>query len=664
MVIDKMTLAAARKYTNKVVEGLGAIKGSNTTIKYTTEIDEGTIITFEWVGTSGTTETTDILVKNGIDGKDGLNGVSVQDANINDNGELILTLDNGQELNAGTVTSVKGDKGDSAYATVEKVNDVTTITFTDVNGTTTAEIKDGLDGKDGISPTVISKKGDGITTVEITDMNGTQSIEIKDGIDGKSPIIELERTDSNDGVDITVTNADGTTSTQTIYDGSGDDVIEISKEEYEKLSDEEKKDKIFYIYDDEDGTLTWNSLLDKPFETIDEDTLSVENGKLKVGGSSIKSISINGENVEPDENKNVDIDLSNYQTELDVDEKITTKLNEKVLKTTNFIEQKTDIFSCDSSNGVEPIIEYTECYLDTKTGILHMDITIVFDSATSFTSRTLTILDEECYIDENAINTSLLKFYEAESNTLWGTINGTTTTAQLKFGGNSSSALSFRIVGAYPTTSILTTPTIQDQINDSNEQLNNCVNKVELTSDGVNIGTVNGGESLVVPIAKTSQLGVVHTTSTVTSTSGLTACPIISGTPYYKNPIKVFSATYTLDDSNYYTDDSNVFISIPNFGATFNSSTVFNIYIYHSYTMTAKDGSGPQATAFITAIPNTLAYPDSSSIVMVNSTWTSSGAAVPKGTVIAKQSNGSLLITFTNPTDSWQKYMSIKVVAV
>ena len=43
------------------------------------------------------------------------------------------------------------------------------------------------------------------------------------------------------------------------------------------------------------------------------------------------------------------------------------------------------------------------------------------------------------------------------------------------------------------------------------------------------------GSNLYAPTASSSQLGFVKTTSTVTSTSGLTACPIISGVPYYKN---------------------------------------------------------------------------------------------------------------------------------
>lgn len=47
---------------------------------------------------------------------------------------------------------------------------------------------------------------------------------------------------------------------------------------------------------------------------------------------------------------------------------------------------------------------------------------------------------------------------------------------------------------------------------------------------------INGTETTVYTLpTASSTLGGVKTTSTVTSTSGLTACPIISGVPYYKN---------------------------------------------------------------------------------------------------------------------------------
>ena len=58
--------------------------------------------------------------------------------------------------------------------------------------------------------------------------------------------------------------------------------------------------------------------------------------------------------------------------------------------------------------------------------------------------------------------------------------------------------------------------------------------------DGIASGANNYTYTL--PTASSSTLGGVKTTSTVTSTSGLTACPIISGVPYYKDT----NNTYTL----------------------------------------------------------------------------------------------------------------------
>ena len=50
-----------------------------------------------------------------------------------------------------------------------------------------------------------------------------------------------------------------------------------------------------------------------------------------------------------------------------------------------------------------------------------------------------------------------------------------------------------------------------------------------------------GANNYTLPTAS-STLGGVKTTSTVTSTSGLTACPIISGVPYYKDTNTTYSA--------------------------------------------------------------------------------------------------------------------------
>ena len=68
MPFSASTYALAKKYTDKTVEGLGAIKGANCVVKETKTVDGGTEVTFEWTGTSGTKETTTIFVKNGEQG--------------------------------------------------------------------------------------------------------------------------------------------------------------------------------------------------------------------------------------------------------------------------------------------------------------------------------------------------------------------------------------------------------------------------------------------------------------------------------------------------------------------------------------------------------------------------------------------------------------------
>lgn len=49
---------------------------------------------------------------NGTDGKDGKDGISVSSAEINSEGELVLSFSNGQRANVGAVVGAKGDKGE------------------------------------------------------------------------------------------------------------------------------------------------------------------------------------------------------------------------------------------------------------------------------------------------------------------------------------------------------------------------------------------------------------------------------------------------------------------------------------------------------------------------------------------------------------------------
>ena len=63
-----IALGRAKKYVAESLDGLGALKGANCVIESVDTVPEGNRVTFSWTGTSGTKETTTILVKNGEQG--------------------------------------------------------------------------------------------------------------------------------------------------------------------------------------------------------------------------------------------------------------------------------------------------------------------------------------------------------------------------------------------------------------------------------------------------------------------------------------------------------------------------------------------------------------------------------------------------------------------
>ena len=153
-MIAEEALAIAKSYTKKSLEGQGALKGAPCTIKSITEVDGGQKVTFEWTGTSGTKQTSTMIVKN---------GVSVTGISDKGNGKFTLLLSDGSESDP--IQCVKGEDGFSPTATVEKVGKVATITITDKNGTTTATIKDGEGSEGGEANAIDSISVNGVNVV-------------------------------------------------------------------------------------------------------------------------------------------------------------------------------------------------------------------------------------------------------------------------------------------------------------------------------------------------------------------------------------------------------------------------------------------------------------------------------------------------------------------
>ena len=136
--MDIITLALAKLYTKNTVIGMGAIKGSPCMISSIVDNLDGTHdITFSWKDASDVTHTSVLTVEDGetptfssvaitgghritfltsdpsqsvsfdvIDGQKGDTGVSVISSNVDENNNLTLTLSNGNVINAGKIKAV------------------------------------------------------------------------------------------------------------------------------------------------------------------------------------------------------------------------------------------------------------------------------------------------------------------------------------------------------------------------------------------------------------------------------------------------------------------------------------------------------------------------------------------------------------------------------
>lgn len=116
-------------------------------------------------------------------------------------------------------------------ATASKSGNTATITVTDREGVEhTVTVSDGAQGEagqDGYSPSANVLQGDGSATITITDKDGTTTATVHDGADGRdgrdgtdgvdgfSPTARVERVEG--GAEVTVTDASGTT-TAMLYD--------------------------------------------------------------------------------------------------------------------------------------------------------------------------------------------------------------------------------------------------------------------------------------------------------------------------------------------------------------------------------------------------------------------------------------------------------------
>ena len=113
--MDLITLALAKSHVAKTADSLGSLKGAPCTISKIEETDNGSVVTYQWTGTSGAIETRTMTVKNGV----GIQSI-VRD---NANNKVIYTMTDGTRH---TVDDIEVEAVNVSYTNTEEptVNNV------------------------------------------------------------------------------------------------------------------------------------------------------------------------------------------------------------------------------------------------------------------------------------------------------------------------------------------------------------------------------------------------------------------------------------------------------------------------------------------------------------------------------------------------------------
>lgn len=143
--MDIATLAAAKRYTNETVIGMGALKGAPCTVKSVTPVTGGNEVILSWTATDGSIIENSFVVKDGVS----VVGVSI-DTTTN---SLIVELSDGSTKNAGVLP--KGEKGDKGFSPTitenpDNTNEIYKLDVTNEDGTFTTPNLKGTGG--GLDP--------------------------------------------------------------------------------------------------------------------------------------------------------------------------------------------------------------------------------------------------------------------------------------------------------------------------------------------------------------------------------------------------------------------------------------------------------------------------------------------------------------------------------
>ena len=216
----------SKSFTKKSLDGQGALKGAPCTIKSTTKVSDGTNITFEWTGTSGTKQTSTITV---------MDGLSITDVDVNSDNTLTCTLSDGSTVTTtNKIKTIKGDDGFSPTITEDAGNtdDIYKLVITDKNGSiTTPNLKGGGSSdkftRDDLTAVTVGGLNSGSYVKDKTTMEVLESIlfpyqkpTVSFAISPSTTIYESGTTVSSIMFTINVTKKSNDIQSIKVYDGS------------------------------------------------------------------------------------------------------------------------------------------------------------------------------------------------------------------------------------------------------------------------------------------------------------------------------------------------------------------------------------------------------------------------------------------------------------
>ena len=368
--MDIATLAAAKRYTNETVIGMGALKGAPCTVKSVTPVTGGNEVILSWTATDGSVTENSFVVKDGVS----VVGVSI-DTTTN---SLIVELSDGSTKNAGVLP--KGEKGDTGFSPTitenpDNTNEIYKLDVTNEDGTFTTPNLKGTGG--GLDPDKYYDKAQINALIEPLD-------EAKHTHDNKDTV--LDKLTTNDTGDTLLFNGNAIKGSVEIDDTTTTAIDKVWSAKKTNDTFEEVK----------------QSVTDTNAKFADYDTSAEVDGKITTALADYeKSADVDTKLAEYDKSTVVDKKITDALADYDTSEVVDNKLKDYA-KTTEVNTKLADYY------------KKTETYSNTEVDDKFTD----FETTLTNTIKTWVDSEESLALKTTLYNNNTLTFYKKPNATV------------------------------------------------------------------------------------------------------------------------------------------------------------------------------------------------------------------------------------------------------